>query len=230
MRILPRLSRESGRDYAFRVIKDNIIHLDLAPCTLISENELASELGLSRTPVREALIELARYRVIEVAPQKRGMVAPIDYALVEEARFVRNVLECAVVELCCEMATYEDLLLLSENVKLQEFYIANGPIDAIMALDDQFHEMLFSIAKKPQAFQMVQNMAIHFNRVRNIALISVHDLQIVNDHRLILEAIRKRDAVQARDVVNLHLNRCKVDALTIRKEFPQYFRSETEES
>ena len=60
MRLLQRLPRETGRDYALRSIKENIISLDLAPGSSISENELASELGLSRTPIREALIELAK--------------------------------------------------------------------------------------------------------------------------------------------------------------------------
>ena len=97
MRLLKRLPRETARDYAFRMIKDNIIRLELEPGCLISENELAAELGLSRTPVREALIALSRARVVEITPQKRSIVAPIDETLVEEARFVRDVLECAVV-------------------------------------------------------------------------------------------------------------------------------------
>ncbi len=60
MKLTERDARETGRDYALRMIKDNIIRLELAPGSLISENELAAEMGLSRTPVREALIELSR--------------------------------------------------------------------------------------------------------------------------------------------------------------------------
>lgn len=229
MRILERLPRESGRDYALRTIKENIVHLDLAPGSLISENELAAQLGLSRTPVREALIELSRSKVVEIAPQKRTVVAPIDSSLVEEARFTRHVLECAVVELDCEMATEADLFRLSENVKLQEFYIANGPMDAIMELDDQFHQMLFEIAQKQQLYILVQNMAIHFDRVRSLALNSIHDLKIVDDHRQILEAIRRRDAAQAREIMSMHLSRVKVDSVALRQQFPHYFRRETGE-
>lgn len=227
MRILERLPRESGRDYALRTIKDNIIHLDLAPGSLISENELAVQLGLSRTPVREALIELSRTKVVEIAPQKRTVVAPIDSSLVEEARFTRHVLECAVVELVCETAAEEDIARLSENVKLQEFYIANGPLDAIMELDDQFHQMLFEIAQKVQLYSLVQYMAIHFDRVRSLALTSISDLKIVDDHRRILEAIREGNATKARECMSIHLSRSKVDAAAIRAQFPHYFRKET---
>ena len=92
MEVTPRLSRDTGRQYALRVIRDNIVLLDLPPGSLIIESEMAAQLGLSRTPVREALIELSQDRLVVIAPQKRSMVAPIDEALVEEARFSRSVL------------------------------------------------------------------------------------------------------------------------------------------
>ena len=102
MRSLERLPRESSRDYALRTIKENIIDLTLAPGSQISENELAVELGLSRTPVREALIELSKIHIIEIHPQRKTTVTLIDDKMVEESRFMRDLLECAVVELDCE--------------------------------------------------------------------------------------------------------------------------------
>lgn len=105
MRILARRLRETGRDYALRNLKDNIIHLELKPGSMVSENELAAQMGLSRTPVREALMELSKVRLVDVYPQRGSAVALIDYDLVEEARFMRSVMECAVVELVCRMAT-----------------------------------------------------------------------------------------------------------------------------
>ena len=225
MRLLKRLPRETARVYAFRIIKDNIIRLELEPGSLISENELAAELGLSRTPVRESLIALAKSKVVEITPQKRSIVAPINEALVEEARFVRDVLECSVVCLVCRMATETDLLHLEENVKLQEAYVESGPLESIHDLDNQFHKYLFTIAQKQQAFDMVQNLAIHLDRVRNIALNGIHDLEIVEDHRQILEAIRSHDEAQARQTMEVHLGRCKVDSVFIREKYPQYFKT-----
>jgi DNA-binding GntR family transcriptional regulator len=223
MRLMQRLPRETGRDYALRVIKDNIIRLELAPGSFISENELASELGLSRTPVREALIELSRAKVVEISPQKRSVVAPIDERLVEEARFSRDVLECSVVQLVCQMATEQDLAKLQENVHLQEYYKANGQISQIMDLDNQLHKALFLIAEKSQVYELVQSMAIHFDRIRSIALNDIRDLDIVSDHRAIVDAICARDPQEASQVMKLHLNRCGVDAAAIREKYPQYF-------
>ena len=143
MRLTQRQPRETGRDYALRTIKDNIIHLELAPGSMVSENELAAAMGLSRTPVREALIELSKVKIVEIYPQKGSAVALIDYDLVEESRFMRKVLECAVVELDCEMATPEDIRRLQENVRLQNFYLENYYPEALMDLDNQFHALIF---------------------------------------------------------------------------------------
>ena len=223
MRITPRTARETGREYALRTIKENIIRLELAPGSFISENELAAEMGLSRTPVREALIDLAKVKIIEIAPQKRSVVAYVDYDMVEEARFVRNVLETSVVELVCSLRTDADLEKLEENVKLQRFYLEQANYGGMMELDNQFHQMLFEIAQKPQAYAMVQHIAIHFDRVRSMALSSVKDLKIVEDHAKIVEALRKQDPAEARAVMDKHLNRYKFDEQAVREKYPEYF-------
>lgn len=223
MRITPRGPRETGREYALRMIKDNIIRLELAPGSCISENELAAHLGLSRTPVREALMDLARVKIVEIAPQRRTVVSYIKYDMVEEARFVRRVLECAVVELVCDFRTEEDLLRLEENVRLQRFFLEGGNYGGIMELDMQFHEMLFAIAQKQQAYQMVQHMGIHFDRVRSMALSEVKDMKIVEDHSRIVEALRARNAVEARKQLELHLDRYQFDEAALRAAYPQFF-------
>ena len=197
MKLLERLPRETGRDYALRNIKENIINLELAPGSQISENELAAEMGLSRTPVREALIELSRVRIIEIHPQKKSTVPLIDYDLVEESRFMRNLLECAVVELDCKMAGPVDLERLSANIRLQKFYLDNYYTNELMTLDNQFHGILFEIAKKTQIFALMQNITIHFDRVRSMALSTVKNTKIVQDHESIFLAIREKDPQRA---------------------------------
>lgn len=224
MKLLERLPRETGRDYALRNIKENIINLELAPGSQISENELALEMGLSRTPVREALIELSRVRIIEIHPQKKSTVPLISYDLVEESRFMRNLLECAVVELDCEMATPVDLERLNANVRLQNFYLNSYYTNELMTLDNQFHGILFEIAKKNQIFTLMQNITIHFDRVRSMALSAVKNTKIVQDHEDIVEAIARRDSKAARERMELHLSRYKIDAADIREAYPQFFK------
>ena len=224
MRLSERMPRESGRDYALRNIKANIVNLELVPGSQISENELAVEMGLSRTPVREALIELSKVEIIESHPQRKSTVSLIDYDLVEESRFMRNLLECAVVELVCEMAGPMDIERLNANIRLQSFYLDGTYTNELMALDNQFHGMLFEIAKKSGVFQLIQNIAIHFDRVRGMALSSVKDLKVVQDHQDLVDLICRKDAKGAQELMTLHLNRYKIDLPTIRAAYPQYFK------
>lgn len=222
MKVTERYPRETGRDYALRIIKDNIIRLGLPPGALISENELAAELGLSRTPVREALIELSKVGVIEIQPQKKSVVASIDYDLIEEARFMRKVLECEVVKLVCGIATEADIAKLRENLALQKFYLVQAP-ENLLSLDDAFHEMLFAIAKKNRVYALTRNLSIHFDRVRHLALTAVRDNKIVEDHERIVDAIAAGDEQSACAIMEKHLSRYKVDAAAIREKYPQYF-------
>lgn len=102
MNILERLPQESARDFAFRVLKENIVSVTLKPGTLVSENEIAMELGVSRTPVREAILDMAKVGIIETLPQRGSYVALIDPKMVDESRFLRQVLDSAVIEVACD--------------------------------------------------------------------------------------------------------------------------------
>ncbi|MBE5802685.1 MAG: GntR family transcriptional regulator [Clostridiales bacterium] len=225
MRVLPRKARENNRDYALRTLRENIIHLDLPPGSRISENELAAQLGLSRTPIREALMELARVRLVEVYPQRGSAIALIDDELVEEARFLRSVMECAVVELACRMATEDNLLLLMENVARQEYYLAQGQADQLWRLDGSFHSLLFAIARKEQTHALMSNLTLHFDRVRNMTLNTVENSAIVSDHRAIAQAVAARDEEAAKRLMSVHLSRYQVDKTHLLERYPaEYFK------
>lgn len=229
MYLTKRLPRETGRDYALRTLEDNIIRLALEPGSMVSENELAAEMGLSRTPVREALIELSKVKIVEVYPQKGSAVALIDYNLVEESQFMRNVLECAVAELICKMATKSDIDALRESIKLQSFYLGDTDGDAmLLELDNAFHKQLFDIARKPQVFTLMRNIAIHFDRVRSLTLQAVQGTRVVEDHTAIVDAFAARDVAQARACMQRHLNRYRVVEPVVSKQFPQYFKQRAE--
>ena len=116
MIVKERTAGESNKDYALRVLRDNIIRMELAPGSLLSEQVLANELGVSRTPVREALAELARVGVVETMPQKGTRVALIDYDLVEEARFLRMRLELGLMDEVEDRIREEDFLWFDANL------------------------------------------------------------------------------------------------------------------
>lgn len=225
MHLTKRLPRETGRDYALRTLKDNIIRLELKPGSMVSENELASEMGLSRTPVREALIELSKVKIVEIYPQQGSVVSLIDYNMVEESQFMRRVLECAVVELDCTMAGPDDLNKLWENIKLQTFYVENHDTgEMLLKLDDQFHKTLFDIAQKPQVFTLMRNIAIHFDRVRNMTLQDVTTTNVIESHKGIVEAIANRDPATAKARMEKHLNQYRTGEKSAHERYPNYFK------
>lgn len=224
MNIAPRLPRESARDYALRVLRENIITLRLEPGSMVSENELAVQLGLSRTPVREALIEMSKTGIVEVFPQRGSMISKIDYDLVEEARFVRFVLENAVVELACEQATAEDHARLAENIHLQEYYLEHYAPDKLLELDNQFHKLLFAASKKSLSSQILDGLTTHFDRVRHMSLSTVSGRSLLEEHSSIAAAVQARDKEKARALMTKHLTRYTIDKEAIQKQYPQYFK------
>ncbi len=228
MNITPKKPDETGRAYALRILKQNITDTTLIPGALLSENELSKKLGLSRVPVREALIELSQSDIVEILPQRGSRVALIDLKLVEEAGFFRRTLECAVVKLVCEKAaanTLSDdfLLTIKANLNMQDFYLENPAPEKLMELDNEFHHLLFSCVDKERCYKMCCDMGIHFDRIRTLALHTVKELKIVNDHHEIFSAICSGDAKAAEKLMNTHLSRFKIDEGLIMNEYPDYF-------
>lgn len=224
MYIMKRHQKESAREYAYRVIKHNIISLELKPGSMLSENELAKEMGVSRTPVREALIELNKLKVVEIYPQKGSFISLIDSALVEEARYIRLILEKSMAEMACDIASPEDILLLEENLRLQELYLANPAGDRLLELDNEFHELLFIICNKSFTYNLISGMMTHFNRVRKLSSVTIKDTKNISDHKILVDAIKRKDKEMAGEIITKHLSRYTVDEEQLKKEYPDYFK------
>lgn len=225
MNISQQLTKESAREYAIRILKENIISMELAPGSMLSENEISSRLGLSRTPVREALIELGKVHIVEIFPQKGSRIKLIDYNLVEESYFLRMVLETAVVKILCETDGCVNIDALEENLKLQEFYFNDNRTDKLLELDNMFHRELFTLANKQLCYQwLIDGMTIHLDRVRILSLQTVKDIKIVSDHKAILQAIKERNCTDAVEKMTAHLARYKIDEKEIRIKYPDFFK------
>ena len=226
MKAVERYNSETAREYAMRAITENIISIDLEPGQLISENEIASFLGVSRTPVRESIQELNKAALIEIYPQRGSYVSLIDSKYVEEAVFLRKVLDIAVIEEACNLATEDDIALLEENVALQEFYLKSNNTKKIFELDNEFHRMIYVAAKKEMIHNMRRNVMIHFDRVRTLSMLAVKDTKIVADHGIMLSAIKNKDKNKAKEIVEKHLDRYRVDQEELLRTYPQYFAKE----
>lgn len=218
-------SNELARDFVLRYLKQKIVNLSLEPGAIISEAEISQELGVSRTPVREALIELSQVKLVEIYPQRGSYIAKIDYNIVDEVRYLRFIVETSIIELVCDLRTEEDLQKLQELVELQEFYLNKGKADVALIYDNELHSMFYSIANKTILKTIVDNVSIHFDRIRKLSFQAQKDMKIIKDHQQIVDAIRDRDKVKAVEVLTKHLMRYKVDETLLRKNYPEWIKN-----
>ncbi len=224
MRLSKRFSNETAREYAYRMLHDNIVSLDLAPGSTASVYELSEQLGISRTPVREALLELNKTGIIEVFPQKGNVVSYVDFELANEARFLRMAIERAILEEVCDVITEEDFRELEFNIQVQEMALQNGHSDKLLDLDNEFHLRFFQIANMERLFHIKDSLYIHFDRIRNLSLVAINDNRILREHKKILEALRTKDKPMLREAIDEHLSGYSAEAQEkMRQAYPMYF-------
>lgn len=226
MILLERNKSENARAYALRVLNYNIITLELEPGTLVSENDISAALGLSRTPVREALIELSKNHLVDIIPQTGSYVSKIDYDLIEEAQFIRCVLEEAILKIVCKNIAPEFILKLKRNLDEQSQCLNDDEIDnnRLFELDNEFHRLLFEAADKLYAYEVVKMQMMNFDRLRALSLKAASPRRNVEDHENILYAIERRDEELAQMLIDRHLNRYSFDKQELMKMYPDYFK------
>ena len=216
---------ESISEFVLRVMKHNILNLNLKPGECINENSIAKELGVSRTPVREAFIKLAQDNLLEIYPQKGTYISLIDLDMVEESKFVRKVLEKAVIESSFDNFNENNILELEKNFHMQEFYFKNKDHNHFFESDNQFHKLIFSACKKERIYSFMESMNSHLTRLRVLRLsANVFIDLILSQHKEILEAIKERNLDKVINLMALHTAGNIIDVKTIKHLYPIYFK------
>jgi DNA-binding GntR family transcriptional regulator len=224
MKLLEKIPGENARTYAVRVLMDNIIRLELKPGSAVSENELSVQMNLSRTPVREALIELNKLGLVDIFPKRGSYITKIDYDLIEEARFMRLTLEVAVMRLLCESGiTDEYIWKMSDNLSLYKEILQEEDYASLLELDNEFHRLIFEAANKMRTYEVVHKQMVHFDRLRALSLQTSLGRTTLNDHENILYALKKKDAELAELVMTQHLTRHRMEREELVKLYPDYF-------
>lgn len=221
--VTPKKSGESAKEYALRVLLENIVSVNLAPGDKIVEHDICSALGLSRTPCREAELELARRKLITIQPKRGTFVSYIDPALVEEVRALRSVLEKEVSRLACKRLTASHVDSLWENMTIWEMYIRRGDEKKIFSLDKKFHKMLYAGCGCNYWYELIESVAPHFDRTTVLSFKCRLTEHVERDHIDLLKAIERGDEEEAVAVTARHMDRYIQNAATIRSAFPDYF-------
>jgi len=220
LEILERKPRESAGEYARRVLEYNIIHLRLTPGEQLQEKALA--IGVSRTPVREAILELRRRRILNIYPQRGTFVSYLEAKRGEDIRYLRYVFESRLAEDACALKDPTLAAALSHNVRQQRLYVARDP-DRFLQLDDQFHEAIYRALGREDLYAIVKEHSIHFDRLRRLSYNLSTSEALVDEHEAIALAIEAGDAPQARALCERHLQHAVADDEVLKTLYPQYY-------
>src|SRR5215217_5804856 len=204
------VSAESGESAAASIEKDlrrAIIELELLPGTRLSEQDIATRLGVSRQPVREALIKLAHSRLIEIRPHRGTVVARISAKEMTEALFVRQSVEDAVVARAAQNFDAWQRKRIATLLVKQEEAAANLDHAAFREHDEAFHIAIATGAGVGIAWIAIADMKTHMDRVCNMTLQGETDMRRrVREHQAIMKAIDEKDVEAARGAMAEHLS------------------------
>lgn len=219
--------KENGKDYAYRVLKDNIMTLNLKPGELLSEADLSEKLGISRTPIREVLMRLKNEHLIEVKPQTGTYISLIDANLIEEAMFMRYTLEKEVLKTVSNNINDNLLIELEKNLFAQKL-IANRDDSAIEfhKLDKKFHQLLFEGSNKKNIWNSILNISTHYNRMRLLFEMQANKEEIINQHEEYLNIIKNKSLDDIDKIVTYHIKGRAKEWLNYTEEHKlfQYFK------
>jgi DNA-binding GntR family transcriptional regulator len=219
---VPRNAPARMRVYA--ALRDAIVRAELAPGAQLSENELAEQLGVSRTPIREALGRLRDDRLVEVVPQLGTFVSKISTQAVTDAQFIREALECAAVRPAAERVGDEGIAALEENLRSQERAREGNDLDAWYLLDDAYHRELCDLSGHPSVWPVSERAKSHLNRLRRISLTMPDYLpEMIVEHRAVADAVGRRDSDAAERALRHHLRMVLREVPRIREQHPDYF-------
>lgn len=226
--LIERFAQESTREYVCRLLRTNILNLNLEPGSSVSEKEIADILNVSRTPVREAFIKLAQEELLDIIPQKGSYVSLIDPEQVEEVRFCRASLEKEIIKLACKAFPREELLSIQDSLTLQALSLQDKKYARFFELDEQMHAAIFAGCKKPHIWAMMQQMNAHYNRVRMLNLVFGYDWPLLlQQHHELVEAILKQDVDKGLRVLRIHLNKITIDLGKLSGQFGHFFKPQS---
>jgi DNA-binding GntR family transcriptional regulator len=183
-----------------------IIALELPPGTRLSEQEIALKYGVSRQPVREALIALARTRLVDVQPQRGTIVVKFSVRKMMEARFVREAVEVALVRQACQSFAAQSRQRIEDLLDMQEKAATRDDHASFQRYDELFHVELTEGVGMPLAWEAIRDIKAHMDRICQLTLPGTAVmLALVEQHRRIMAAIDARDAEQAAQAMRHHL-------------------------
>lgn len=194
------------REIVFETLRQAIVQGDMEPGTRLMEVQLAEKLGVSRTPVREAIRQLELEGLVMMVPRKGAYVAGLSTKDCIEVLEIRAALEGLAAQLAAQKVNHKEIQGLSQAYERFCHYVREKDIQGLIDEDVTFHDIIYSASRNERLIQLISGLREQVQRFR-VAYISQFDKasDLVEEHRQILQAISQGEGDQARALSEKHI-------------------------
>ncbi len=186
MVVLPKRKGETNASYAYRVLRYNILMFKMPPGALLRETVAAQMLGVSKTPVHQAVSMLREQLLVDVTPQSATHISRINVSVMRQGSLLRTDIEAATLNRMAGRLPSSYIVRLRDCLAQQKEALSEDVIDPyrIITLDDEFHRIVFEGSGLEFTWKMIRSASVHYDRVRYMGLIygDVESTPIYRDH------------------------------------------------
>ncbi len=212
------------RGNVFDELRREILDLTLKPGTELNLNQLSTKYGVSRSPVRDAVKELAGEHLIDIYPQRGTYVSRINLRMAEDERFIRLNLELGSIPDFINNVNDDLVSEMEELIEKQEKAFALRDTSLLLKLDDQFHSVIFKGAGREGVFDFILTRNGNYHRMRLISfMFDAISEDVIRQHRVLLDAIKDKDMESLFSLDRAHMTKLKKETVSFRETMPQYF-------
>jgi len=199
----------------YRILKARIIKGDLAQGGKLFEAKIAEQLGISRTPVREAIRGLAAEGLVKMKPNKRVVVINVSIEDLQEVLQIRRVLEGMAASIVAEKISKEEITKLEEIIEKMSICVSKNDVTAYSDLNGEFHNLIFSVCENKRLIKICDNLSNSEQRfkIRSLRNNPERLKYSLKEHQEIMEALKRRDAEQADRLSQKHIENVLVNIL-----------------
>ncbi|MDP4153118.1 MAG: GntR family transcriptional regulator [Bacillota bacterium] len=206
----------SLRMQVFKEIEMAILNGTFSPGDSLTEIKLSEQLGVSRTPVRDALHQLELEGLVKNIPNKGAVVVGVSEKDIEDIYTIRMHIEGLAARWAAQNITDEEIGELREIVELQEFYVSREDPLQVWQLDGKFHELLYESSRSRPLKQTLSQFHHYIQKAREVSIKTANRAEIaVKEHRDILTAIAEHDGERAEELTREHIISAKNNLLRI---------------
>jgi len=211
-----------GNIYAF--LRKKIIELQIKPGEFINVNELSEFLNVSRSPVRDALIQLESEGLVTTAPKKGTIISKIDIHRVKDERFLRSCIEEKIAVEFINLHNEKHIAQLKDIIELQKKAADQKDFREFLRFDDSFHAVFYEAADRLFCLDVINNMSGHYSRVRLLALSEPEILkQTLDQHEEIIALTMKKDSRRLSRLVLSHIAEKGAEVSMLTDKYPDLF-------